>query len=202
MEGSIFLWIVWTFWVYLTFILKKKHTYRLPLSAAVLMVIILANFHLTIRGFDFYAGGLFLLIISYLSLYKTTKRMMFYYFICSMTITIAYSAFRLFEIFDPAWLIFNKKLMMGIFIGYITVLLQKTLRGRLFIMISGTMQGEILYAFILNKHHFPYPIGSFEYLDVFSLTMALLTGWSCLETASLFFEKYIQSGQKDKQKSS
>ena len=143
-----------------------------------------------------------MLIMSYLSLYKTKKMKMFYYFVCSLTVTIAYSAFRLFEIFDPAWLIFDKKLMMGIFMGYLTVLLQKTLRGKMIIMISGTMQGEILFAYFLNKYHFPYPIGSFEYLDVFALTMALLIGWSCLETASLFFEKYIHSGQKNKQKSS
>ncbi len=202
LNGSMFLWIFWTLWVYTTFILKKNHPYRLKLSAAVLIVIILANFHLAVRGFDIYTGGLFLLIISYASLLKSKRRVVFYYFICSMIVTISYAAFHLFEIYDPAWLIFNKKWMVGILIGYLAVLLQNSLQGRMFIITSGTMQGEILYAFILQKYHFPYPIGSFEYLDIFALTVVLVAGWNSVENASAFFENYLHSSQKNKQKSS
>jgi hypothetical protein len=196
MEGSMFYWIAWTLWVYLTFILKRDHANRLLLSASALIVIILADFQITIIGLKFHAGGLFLLIISYVSLYKMKRRFILYYFVSSMIVTIAYAAFRLFEIYDPAWLIFNEKLMIGVFIAYLAAILEKTLRGRFIIMISGTMQGEILFAYILKKYHFSFPIGSFEYLDVFSLTMVLLAGWSCIEAASVFFEKYVHSGQK------
>ncbi len=91
---------------------------------------------------------------------------------------------------------------MGICFGILAILLQKTLKGRLLILFAGAMQGEILYAFILNKFQFPYSIGAFASLDVCSLTALLLVGWSCLENAGTVMQNHFHFFEKGKQKSS
>jgi hypothetical protein len=202
LDGAMFYWVCWLYWVFLTFILDKKNPYRFRLSAFILTFIILANYHFTFGGFDLYTGGLFLLFISYAFTYKEKIKTLSYFFICSFIVTIAYVTFHLFEIFDPVWIIFNKDWMMGILICYLSILLQKGLKGRLLMVASGTMQGEILYAYILKKFDFPYPIGTLTYLDAFALTSILLVGWSLLENAGIYFENNFTLNQKGKQKSS
>jgi hypothetical protein len=92
--------------------------------------------------------------------------------------------------------------MMGILICYLSILLRKGLKERIIIVASGTMQGEILYAYILRKFDFPYSIGTLTYLDAFALTSILLVGWSLLENAGIYFENNFNLNQKGKQKSS
>lgn len=202
LEGSMFYWVYWWFWIFCTFILKRQNPYRLKLSVFILTMIILANFHFTLAMFDLYASGFFLLFLSYAVVYKEKTKTLVYYLICSFIVTLAYVTFRLFEIFDPVWIVFNKDWMMGICICYIAILLQKSLRGRLIVIASGTMQGEILYAYILSKFDFSYPIGTLAYLDVCALTSVLVVCWSCLENASFYFENYGNINQKGKQKTS
>ena len=202
MEGAIFYWVFWGFWIYLTFILEKQNPYRLKLAAIVLIVIILSNVQFAVGEFDIQSSGLFMLSSCYLFISQEKRGALIYFFICSFTISIAYVTFHLFEIFDPIWIIFKKEWMMGITLWYLAILLQKTLKGRLLIIFAGAMQGEILYAFILNKFQFPYLIGTFAYLDVCSLTAVLLTGWSLLENAGSILQNQIHFFEKGKQKSS
>ena len=202
MEGTMFYWIYWTFWVYLTFMMEKQNPYRLKLSAIVLIIIIFSNYHFFIGSMEIYSSGLLLLIFSYIFLGQEKLGALLYLFVGSLIVSIAYVTFHLFEIFDPVWIIFKKEWMMGIVIGYLAILLQKNLKGRLLIVICGTMQGEFLYAFILSKYDFPYPIGAFAYLDACSLISALLASWSILENSGTFFQNHFQFFEKAKQKSS
>ncbi|WP_420491551.1 YphA family membrane protein [Neobacillus drentensis] len=197
-----FYWIYWTFWVYLTFMMEKQNPYRLKLSAIVLIIIIFSNYHFFIGSMEIYSSGLLLLIFSYLFLGQEKLGALLYLFIGALIVSIAYVTFHLFEIFDPVWIIFKKEWMMGIVIGYLAILLQKNLKGRLLIVICGTMQGEFLYAFILSKYDFPYPIGAFAYLDACSLIAALLSAWSILENSGAFFQNHFHFFEKAKQKSS
>ena len=202
LEGAIFYWVFWGFWIYLTFILEKQNPYRLKLAAIVLIVIILSNVQFAVGEFEIQSSGLFMLSCCYLFISQEKRGALIYFFICSFTISIAYVTFHLFEIFDPIWIIFKKEWMMGITLWYLAILLQKTLKGRLLIVFAGAMQGEILYAFILNKFQFPYLIGTFAYFDVCSLTAVMLTGWSLLENAGSILQNQIHFFEKGKQKSS
>ncbi|WP_040208337.1 YphA family membrane protein [Neobacillus jeddahensis] len=202
MEGALFYWTCWTFWVYLTFVLDKKNPYRLKLAAIILIVLLLSNFQFMVGNFDIQVSGLFLLITSYIFFSQEKSRVIIYSLICSLIVSTAYVAFHLFEIFDPIWIIFKVEWMMGICFGYLAILLQKTLKGRLLIIICGTMQGEFLYAYTLRKFQFSYTIGSFEYLDVCALTIALLVGWSTLEYAGAYMQNHLHIFEKGRQKSS
>ncbi|OIK17139.1 hypothetical protein BIV60_01030 [Bacillus sp. MUM 116] len=202
MEGSMFYWISWSFWVYLTFFLNKQNPYRFKLAAAILMLIALSTLHFRLGNIDIFASGLFLLFLTFILISKEKLRAIIYFFICSYIIGISYVTFHLFEIFDPIWIILKKEWMMGILLGYLAILLQKTLRGRLLIVLNGTMQGEILYTIILSKYHFPYSIGTFAYLDVCALISFLLVGWSFFENAGTIFQNHFNFTEKAKQKSS
>ncbi len=202
MEGAMFYWICWLLWIYVTFFMDKKNNFRFRLSVIILVVINLADQHFTLGRFEIYSGGICLLILSYILFSQEKGRAIFYYFICSYIITMAYVTFHLFEIFDPIWIIFKKEWMMGICFGYLAVLLQKTLKCRLLIIICGTMQGELLYAYILSKFELPYSIGALAYLDVCSLTVILLVIWSFLENGGSILQQYFHFFEKGKQKSS
>ncbi|MEH6906930.1 hypothetical protein V7103_18450 [Neobacillus drentensis] len=202
MEGEIFYWTCWVFWIYLTFLLEKQNPYRIKLAAIVLIVLILSNIQIKVSVFEIQASGLFILGISYLFISQEKRTAIIYYFICAVIISITYVTFHLFEIFDPIWIIFKKEWMMGIVLWYLAILLQKTLKGRLLILFAGAMQGEILYALILNKFQFPYLIGAYASLDVCSLTALLLVGWSALENVGTVMQNYFHFFEKGKQKSS
>jgi hypothetical protein len=202
MEGSMFYWILWSIWVYLTFIVNKQNPYRLYLSIVLLLVIILSHFQLRIANYEITASGMFMLGLSYIVLSKERNWVLLYSYICSFIITMAYAAFNLFEIFDPIWILFDKKWMMGICFCYLAVLLQKTLKGRLLIVVSGTIQGEIIYAYFLSSFEFSYPITSLAYLDVCALISVLLVGWSCLENMGAILQSHFSFLEKGKQKSS
>ena len=201
-EGEIFYWTCWVFWIYLTFLLEKQNPYRIKLAAIVLIVLILSNIQIKVSVFEIQASGLFILGISYLFISQEKRTAIIYYFICAVIISITYVTFHLFEIFDPIWIIFKKEWMMGIVLWYLAILLQKTLKGRLLILFAGAMQGEILYALILNKFQFPYLIGAYASLDVCSLTALLLVGWSALENVGTVMQNYFHFFEKGKQKSS
>ncbi|WP_160721370.1 YphA family membrane protein [Bacillus sp. USDA818B3_A] len=202
MEGSMFYWICWSFWVYLTFLTDKKNPYRLKLSAIILIVILLSNYQFGIGEFKIHTSGLFLLVMCYLFFSQEKRGKVIYYYICSLIVSIGYVTFHLFEIFDPIWIIFKKEWMMGICFGYLAILLQKTLKGRILITICGTLQGEFLYAYTLSKIPFPYTISGFEYLDVCALISALLWGWSVIENAGSYIQTHYPVFEKGKQKSS
>jgi hypothetical protein len=202
MEGSMFYWILWVFWIYVTFFMNKQNLYRSKLGSVILVLIILSNVHFKIMSFEFYASGLFILLLSYIILGKKKLGSLLYAFICSFIVTIAYVTFNLFVIYDPVWVIFQKEWMMGICFSCLAIFLQTSLKDRLLIIVSGTMQGEILYAIYLSKFEFSYPIGTIAYLDVFSLITILLVSWSILENAGTFFQNHFHFLEKGKQKSS
>jgi hypothetical protein len=202
LEGSFFYWIFWFYWVYMTFVLSKKNPLRLKLSACLLIIIILSNFHFVIGRFDIYASGVVMLLLSYYFFSKEKMGRLLYSFISSFSITMAYVTFHLFEIFDPIWIIFKKEWMMGICFSILAILLQKNLNGRILIIVSGTMQGEALYSYYLSKFEFSYPIGTLAYLDVCALISLILVSWSILENASTIFQNHVHFFEKGKQKSS
>lgn len=202
MEGSMFYWIFWVFWVYITFFMQKQYLYRTKLAAFILIVIILSSVHFKVMNIEFYASGLVMLLLSYILFSKKKLASLLYAFICSFIITISYVTFHLFVIYDPVWVIFQKEWMLGVCLSCLAIFLQTSLKDRLLIIISGIIQGEILYAFYLRKFEFTYPIGSISSLDVSSLTVLLLVSWSILENAGPFFQNHFQLFEKGKQKSS
>ncbi|MED3625305.1 YphA family membrane protein [Neobacillus thermocopriae] len=202
MEGTLFYWGFWLFWVIATFFLPNQNPYRMKLAATILISIILSKYYLILGKFEMNISGLFLLITSYFFLSHEKWSTIIYSIICSLIISLAYTGFQLLEIFDPVWMIFKREWMLAVGMVFLTILLQNTLKGRLLVVLSGTIQGEVLYSIILNKNNLPHQVSDLNYLDVCSLISILLVIWSLLENVGVIFQNHWSFLEKSKQKSS
>ena len=90
MDGSLFYWTLWSLWVYLTFLMNKQHPLRFEMTACILVIIILSEFHFTFGNYQVYASGVFILVLSYFILSKEKNGALLYSIICSVIVTIAY----------------------------------------------------------------------------------------------------------------
>ncbi|MBD8070266.1 hypothetical protein [Bacillus sp. PS06] len=195
MEGIYFYWIAWMAWVYTTFIMEKNKE-RLGLSLLFLILIILSPLQLTLKTYHLNVVHFVILFISFTLIAKKTMAQKVYLLICSLTITIAYVTFQLFELFDPIWLFLDRKLLLAFVLIYLTLMLTKDRFSRMAILLIGSCQGELLYGFVINKFRFEYEIGSFLFLDVLSIAFFIVFVWLKIELFIHYFDEMIQKNAK------
>ncbi|MEH7224265.1 hypothetical protein V7112_10715 [Bacillus sp. JJ1566] len=197
MDGAIFYWICWMAWVCSTFLMKKNKE-RLFLSIMFLMTIILSPYYVVIGGIKLNCSILLIFFFCLKEISKRPKKQLLYLLICILTISLAYCSFLLFELFDPVWLLFNRNLMLGAALIYVTIMLLKDFRLRLAGLLIGAIQGDILFGFIIKNVNFPYEIGSFVFLDVISISFCFIFVWSSLEILLHHVDVIVQKNSKEK----
>ncbi|MDF0726208.1 hypothetical protein PY093_05705 [Cytobacillus sp. S13-E01] len=200
MDGIYFYWIAWIIWTLSTFFMKKNNE-RLIITIIILMLIIFSATILQVATFKINASLLIALLSSYLFLSINTKnktRRIVYILLCTLTITTAYVSFQLFELFDPIWLVFNRKIMLAFCLVYLTLLLVKDAKTRIICAVIGASQGEFLYAFILSDFRFDYEVGSLLFFDVLAISVFTLFIWGSLEDLVQYFDTYFQKTTKEK----
>ncbi|PLR82637.1 hypothetical protein CVD25_05275 [Bacillus canaveralius] len=202
MEGIIFYWISWLIWILATFFLKKENRYRFRISLAMLIAIMLSTAQFSLFGFSFYWAPVVLLLFVYWEIAKLKKGQLAYYIICALIVTLAYVSFLLFELFDPVWVLFDRKLMLGFIIVYLIVVLYEDIKMRICILLSGAFHGEVVFALIIKKLAINYKIGALEFLDLVALAAGVLLGWNGLKYAILLLEKTVSQFEREKQKTS
>nr|WP_233274993.1 hypothetical protein [Calidifontibacillus oryziterrae] len=181
-----------------TFFMKKTKV-RTLVSFVVLGAIICSSQTLQLGEFSFRFTFLLLFIFSFFVMAKKSSLTIYYYSICTLIITVGYVGFHLFELFDPVWLIFNRKWMLAFAIVYLTLMLIKDKQDRIVITIIGVSNGELLYSFILSTFSFRYEIGSFQFLDSLAIMMLLIVIWNILERIAVYFEATFYKGIKERQ---
>lgn len=200
MEGFLFFWISWAFWILATFFMKRSGNERLILSIWLLLFIIISENSLSVFGLHISYASIFLFTTCFFYLAKVNRKVTLYIFLCTFIIMLAYASFHIFELFDPVWLIFPRYWMLSVILVVLSIVLQKKKFLRFFIMLLGSIQGDFLYAIILTKYSFPYLIGSFVYLDVVAISACLLAIWNGFELIADLFAKYYSQSEKEKQK--
>jgi hypothetical protein len=195
MEGLYFYWIAWIGWVYTTFMMDKGRK-RLLLSMLLLLIISLSTKDVLIKTYHLNVVHLLILVIPFTMIVKKTIAQKVYLLICSLTITIAYVTFQLFELFDPIWLFVDRKWMLAFLLVYLTLMLTKDRLSRMACLLIGSCQGELLYGFIINKFRFNYEIGSFSFLDVLSLSFLIVFVWLKLELFIQYVDELVQKNSK------
>ena len=198
MEGIFFYWIAWMVWVYSTFMIKKSR-FRLMVSIIVLVIIIVSPYSIHLGIFEINVTIIAFLIICSALLVKKTTIQKVYLLVCTLTITIAYVSFLLFELFDPVWLFIDRKWMLAIILVYLASMLIKERKIRVACVVLGTSQGELLYGFILSHFRFEYVIGSMSYLDITAITSAVIVLWLGVENLAQYFDLYFNKTSKEKQ---
>ena len=200
MEGLLFYWITWMFWIMVIFFMNRNSKERFTIALCLLVVIILSPKTLTIYGVHFSAAIFFLYFTFLFVLAKFERMLIFSVLLCAFIVMLAYACFLIYELFDPVWLFFPRIWMISGLLAALSIILKTKKIFRFIILMLGAIQGDFLYALILRKYSFPYTIGSFSFLDVASLSFAFLFIWNGIELFGEFFSKYYNQSEKQKQK--
>ncbi|MFE7062442.1 hypothetical protein ACFVAD_09825 [Sutcliffiella sp. NPDC057660] len=197
-EGLYFYFLSWVGWIIVTFFFAKSQQ-RFLLSALLLLIIIGSNTFIPVVDFQVSVSFIVLAIMAIILLVKVLKKhfLLHYFSIC--TVALAYVCFKLFEIYDPVWIIFHRTWMLSIILLYLALLLFKSKSERYVFLLTGLLMGELLSIFVLHSVFRYSIIGAFEFLDVFSLTVSGLSVWVFFETVTVYLDGFIQKRVKEKQ---
>ncbi len=200
MEGLLFYWLYWIGWVIATFFYPKEDRDRLKLSAWLLISIMLSVTSVPLGLIEISGTGLFMLLTAYLSVSQVNLKQLLYILLSTFILMLVTVCFLLYELFDPVWLMMRREWLFAIILTCITLLLVQNKRQRMFVMLMGSIQGEVFYSLLVAKYSFSYSAATLFSLDYYALTLTLIIGWNSLEMAVNYFDKQVQSIEKEKQK--
>jgi hypothetical protein len=200
MDGLYFYWLFWCGWIISTFFIDKQNPYRLKVSFWILVAISISTTGINSLGLTISGTGIWIIISVYWVISKLELRKVLYFFISGFIVMLGTVCFFLFELYDPVWVIFETKWLLAILIACLAILLHSDKYLRILVLMHGMIHGEIFYAIILKSYTFPYPVASLSFLDSFSISVSLLVLWNGLENVIAYFEKYIGTTEKGKQK--
>ncbi|WP_141433350.1 hypothetical protein [Bacillus sp. 03113] len=200
MEGVLFYWFSWIFWVVTTFFYNKENPNRYKFSFIILMLISLSGFTFSIGMVKVTGAVLFLLFVIYIESFKLGKRKIFLFFMHSFIIMIFFVAFHLIELYDPIWFIFNRNWMLSLFLVVLAAFLEEERHLRILVLFFGSIYGDFFYRLILKNHSISYTIGSLSFLDILTMTSILFIAWNGLYSFISVIEKHFNQREGEKHK--
>jgi hypothetical protein len=181
MEGLYFYWLAWIGWVWTTFFMSKDNPLRFRWTVALLAVIFTAPFKVDVLFLEVHLSAVATAFFIFSETRRKKTKSLLYLVLSSFIIMLAYTSFLLFELFDPVWVLFDRKIMLGAAGFFLTVLLHKDRQDRFFALITGFLQGDLLYSAILWKFNFPYVAASLAFMDILFISLGVLLAWSTFE---------------------
>lgn len=200
MDGLIFFMIFWFCWIITTFFYSKINPDRFFFSAWTLVAILISNTFVHINGVLINLTGLWMMITGFLYGAKLPWKHLLYFMLSSFIIMLSTVCFLLFELFDPVWVLIKREWLMAIIISFVTWLLESKKKQRLVILMLGMIQGELLYAIILLKYPFYYPVSSLPFLDALAISIAFIIILNIVESLAEYFDKYFHSTEKERER--
>ncbi|MCM3586489.1 hypothetical protein M3182_12165 [Mesobacillus maritimus] len=201
MEGAMFYWFAWLGWVWATFFLSRDNPYRLKIAFWLLLLMISSPYRIELLGIELQITAIILMGISLVELAILRNRIFYSVFLSSFIMMLAYVSFLLFELFDPVWVIFDRKWMIAIGGVLLASVLQSHKRLQVLSLGTGMLLGEIFFSFYMKKLSFTYAVASPVFLDALSLAGLVFSIWGVLSYVSELSADYINQG-RGKQKSS
>ncbi|WP_440603190.1 YphA family membrane protein [Bacillus sp. GB_SG_008] len=198
MEGSYFYFLAWMGWIVATFFLKKD-TFRLCVSAAILIFISCSQTVISISSFTISVNALLLGGISFvgIAVYAVWKKI--YTLLCALIIAMLYTSFSLIELYDPIWIVINRTWMLSGILVYTSILLHRDRLLRIWGLYVGALQGELFVAFVLKSFNFPYQLGSLQFFNMIAVStmfFSLLYSVGKIMTyTGQFKQKQVKEGQ-------
>lgn len=183
MEGLYFYWLGWLGWIWATFFMDKKNPLRMKMAVWLMATIIAAPFNISLFFFDINLSAFILALFLFIETRAKSTVAFLNLFTSSFIIMLAYASFLLYELYDPVWVLFDRRIMIAAGGVYLVLLLQKKTGNRNLALAAGFLQGEILYSAIMGHFRFPYQASSLAFLDVLIISMAVLHAWSAVEGA-------------------
>ncbi|MBM7619566.1 hypothetical protein JOC95_001415 [Bacillus tianshenii] len=197
-EGLYFYFLSWVGWIIVTFFFSKSKQ-RLMVSVLLLLIIIGSNTFIPIMEFQISFSFIVLAFTAIILLVIVLKKNLLLHYFSICTVALAYVCFKLFEIYDPVWIIFDRTWMLSIILLYLGLMLFKSKSERFVFLLTGLLMGELLSSFVLHSVFRYSVVGSFEFLDVYALTLSGLSVWVFFETVTVYLDGFIQKRVKEKQ---
>lgn len=191
MEGIFFYWIVWIGWVYSTFLVAKTNK-RIAVTIFLLFLIILSNKQLTLFSITFNWAILLCMGSGYLIISQRRWHFILYYLSVSLISTSAFVTFRLFQLYDPVWIIFDPTLKLSLILLFLMLLLVRDQKIRVGMLLITIAQGEIFYRLFLNRVVSEVSFSQFETLDIIAITIGMSYIWFGFENFVKWLETYTK----------
>ncbi|MFN7252186.1 MAG: hypothetical protein ACK4M9_15500 [Anaerobacillus sp.] len=192
MEGIYFYWIFWIGWIYCTFMLDKTRK-RIAVTVAILFLIIFSTRHVIINDIIVNCSTLLGLLIGYYFISKSHFTTILYYLSISLILTCSYVSFRLFQLYDPVWVMFNPTIKLAAILILLTLVLIREHQIRIALLLITVAQGEIIYSLFLNSIvGNVVVIGHLESLDIVAITIAVSYLWLVFEKMVALLDDYVK----------
>lgn len=191
MEGIYFYWIFWIGWVYTTFLFDKTKQ-RISITIGILLFIIFSNKHIVVGDVVLNSTILLCLAIGYFLVSKKAFGTVLYYLSIGLILTSSYVAFRLFQLYDPVWVMFHPTFKLSIILILLVIILVKEQSIRIAILFIAVSQGELIYFLFLNRIFPQEVIGKLESLDIIAITTALSYLWFAFEKMVAMLDDYVK----------
>ncbi|QOY35866.1 YphA family membrane protein [Anaerobacillus isosaccharinicus] len=191
MEGIYFYWFFWIAWIYTTFLLEKTQK-RVSISLVLLLFIIFSDKHINVNDLLVNTTTLLCLLVGYLLVSRKKMGTLFYYLSVSLILTSSYVTFRLFQLYDPVWVMFHPTMKLALILLILIIILIREQSIRIGLLFIGVAQGEIVYTLFLNKI-VPQPVlGQLESLDIIAITAGISFLWFGFEKMVAILDDYVK----------
>ncbi|CAM4062439.1 hypothetical protein [Mesobacillus thioparans] len=203
MEGLYFYWLAWIGWIWVTFIMDKNHRHRQKWALWLLAVIIAAPYKVDILFFELHMSAVPIAMFIFFETRRKKTGSFLYLFLTSFIIMLAYTSFLMFELFDPVWVLFDRNIMLGATGFYLAILLHKEKHDRLLALLTGFLQGDIIFSVVLSRFNFPHAVASMGFMDLLFISGWMLIAWSAVESVIAVMSKStLNEAEGEEQKTS
>jgi hypothetical protein len=199
-EGFYFYLGAWCCWIAAAFFMKRQQKERTALSACLLIAIIVSPYTISLGSIHISVAGLFILICCYAEAASITGLKAVYFFVSVFMIMLAYASFQLFALFDPVWVVFKKEWMLAAIMFALSAVLFAGCRKRIASMLTGAIQGDLLFSLVLEKLSLSYEAWSFSFLDMAAISACALLLWEGFVKLAAYLERQAANLEKEKQK--
>ncbi len=177
MTSVVFIFLLWAVWVIATFLLEKNNPYRAPIAIVSLLLLISYPIQLYVFKLPLHGAILLLLLTGYILAARLSFFKQIYLSIAIVTTTLGYAGLHLVEMYDPIWVLIDRRVILSTFLFALSWLLSRTsFVERYIICVVGSIHGEFSYAVFLLSWDMHYYIGAKGYMDTFAYTIIALVG--------------------------
>lgn len=171
MDGILFYWLGWIFWIIATFLMSKGKT-RTLLALSILFIISFSLVNVTILGIEVNISFCILVCGAFFVLAKQNYKIFSLFVI--IFIGFCYTGLRLWEVISPIWFIVPRIYVYTAIVIVLTILFSKNYLQRCLICCLSISLGEILYIVSVNKIGWTLLIGDSNIMDMLSLQIGVL----------------------------
>lgn len=197
MDGVLFYWLGWIFWIITTFFMRKGKN-RTTLTFLILLIIALSLIKLPIFGYEISLSFCVLICVLFFLLAKQ-KRKVYTLFVITF-IGFSYTGLRLWEIVSPVWVIVPRVYLYAVIIFLLTLFfsgnyLQSCLIGCLSISF-----GEVFYVLLVERIGWELSIGDSFIMDLLFLHVFLSVILYVWKEIKLKFEDILHQVELQKKR--